>query len=138
MKWHGSDLEQQSGGGGQKRNDHDGTGMPVAGGHSLLQALGNADQVGLSGQAVEQRQTVGENSRGEGSQQQVFQRGFIRPAIGAQETHQNVSRDGHQLQADKDENHIQPGSHAHHSDDREKNQRIIFAVILLLDFEIAD
>ncbi len=104
---------------------------------SRTRPLADAQQVGASGQAVEQRQAVGKDAGGECAQQQILQRGFVGAAVATQESDQDVGRDRHQLQADEDQDDVEAGGHAHHADDGEQHQRVELAVILVLDLEIA-
>ena len=50
---------------------------------------------------------------------------------------QHVGGDGHQFEADEDENDIEAGGHAHHAGDRKQHQRVVLAVIFVLGFEVA-
>ncbi len=94
-------------------------------------------QVGAAGQAVEQRQTIGEDPGGERAQQQILQRRFVGALVAPQEADQHVGRDGHQLQADEQQHDVVAGGHAHHADHREQQQRVELAVVLVLDFQVA-
>ncbi len=95
MEGDGGYLEQQAGDGRDQRND----------GHWLIlrvedavhQFLMNHREVRASRQAVEQRESVGEDAGGERAEQQVFQRGFVGAAVAAQESYENVGGDGHQF-----------------------------------------
>ncbi len=82
-----------------------------------IRRQGGADhqQVRAAGQTVNQRKTVGKNAGGKRAQQQVFQRGFIRPAVAAQKSHQHVGGNRHHFQADEDQHNVEAGGHAHHA-----------------------
>ena len=105
-------------------------------GREANQAAPDPQQAGASGEAVEQGQAVGKDAGGECAKQQIFQCRFIGAAVGAEESDQNIGGNGHQLEADKDQDYIEAGSHAHHAYDGKQEQSIKFAVILSFDFEI--
>src|SRR6202040_1350218 len=88
MEWDGGDFEEDAGGdGGDGQEDED-----VAAGKHLV-ALGEADrdyvEVRGAGDAVENRETVGENAGAERAHQQVFHGGFVGAAFAAEEAGEN-------------------------------------------------
>ena len=137
VKRDGGDFEEQADRGGQQGDDRDRVNVIGMGGRQADQAAPDPQQAGASGQAVEQGQAIGKYAGGECAQQQIFQRGFIRPAVGAQESDQHVGGNRHQFQADEDQHDVEAGGHAHHAHDRKQEQRIELAVVFVFDLEIA-
>ena len=56
----------------------------------------------------------------------------------SQEADQHVGRDGHQFEANEDEDNVEARGHAHHAGDRKQHEGVIFAVIFVLSFQVAD
>ncbi len=94
--------------------------------------------IGHRADAVEQREAVGQQAGAERAQQQIFHGGFVGAALAAQEARQNVEADGHGLQAQELDDQVVAGGHEHHADRGEKQQRVVFAVMLVFDLQVAD
>ena len=146
---HQRDLEEQAGGdGGDRQEDEDLAGAV----HSLLergaqhveigarQHQGHAHRpanVGHRADAVEQREAVGQQAGAERAQQQILHGGFVGAALAAQEARQDVEADGHGLEAQELDDQVVAGGHEHHADGGEQQQRVVFAVMLVFDLQVA-
>ncbi len=67
MKRHGGDLEEQAGGDGDQREQHERIGRLA-----VNQLVGDDDYVGGGGHSVEQRESVGQNAGAERAEKQIF------------------------------------------------------------------
>ena len=106
-------------------------------GEDLREAVADVAQVRAVGKAVQQRQAVGKDAGRKRAQQKIFQSGFVGAAVAAQKSDEHIGGNRHQLQADEDEHDVETGGHAHHADDREQHQSVIFAVIFMLGLHVA-
>ncbi len=94
-------------------------------------------EVGRGADSVQNRKAVGQNRRAECAQQQVFHRAFVRTPIAPQEARQHVEAEGHRFQAQEFNDQVVARGHEHHADGGKQDQRVIFAVIFVLDLQIA-
>src|SRR5262249_2303928 len=84
----------------------------------------------------DKRKAVGENARAESAEQNVFHGSFIRTLLPAQESSENIKTECHGLEAQEHHNEISAGSHEHHADAGEQQQRVVLAFLFLFDFEV--
>src|SRR5271157_26604 len=135
VKRHRGDLEEKAGKGGEQR-DHQNR-FVLAPLQKIEQAIADVPEVGAAGQAVEKGEAVGEDAGGERPEQEVFQRRLVGAAVAAEESDEHVGGDGHQLQANENQDNVETGGHAHHADYGKQHQGVILAVVFIFDFEIA-
>src|SRR5689334_17228878 len=98
--------------------------------------VGGAGLIGPGGgSTVNQSNAVKEKCRGERSENEVLQRGFIRTRVSTTKTSQHVGRDRENLQSEKDYDEVASRSHQHHATRREQEQRMKLSGGQILDVD---
>ena len=81
---------------------------------------------------------VGKNAAAEGTEQDVFHRGFVGALVTPQEAGHDVKTKGHGFQTEEQNNEVVAGGHEHHADARKEKQGIILAFLLVLQIQVTD
>jgi hypothetical protein len=87
--------------------------------------------------AVDERDPVEDESRREGAEQEVLERGLDRPGPVTQEARKDVEGDREQLETHEDHEEVLAPRHGHHPGDREHQQPVVLPVAGLLALQVA-
>ena len=118
---HRRDLEQEAA--GQQRDPHGGRRR----GLSATEDAGERREVERPGRAVDQRQPVEQDPRGQRSEHEVLRGGLVRLDLAAEVPGEDVRRERHQLEPDVDHREVDARGHRHHADGGEHDQGEVLA-----------
>src|SRR5579863_1440003 len=132
---HSGDLEKNAGSNGREREERQKiASRPI---HIAFgNARGNYLEIRRARDSVQNRKAVGEDARAERAHQEIFHRGFVRAAVAAQESREDVEAERHGFKPYKQDDEIVAAGEEHHAHSGEEHQRVILAVLLLLDFHV--
>ena len=88
--------------------------------------LGDEYEIGRSGGAINKGDPQEQKTGGEGPDQKIFEGRLDRRAPRSVKTGQDIDRDRHHFEPDKNQNQVGTGRHAPHPENGKKNQGIIF------------
>ena len=132
MKRGRGDFEEQPRGNGDDGEQHQNVIRPAAR-ECHLDVL----KIGGTGHAVHQRKSVSQDAGAECSEKQVLERGLVGALLAPQKADQNVKRERHGFEAEKKHDEVGARGQEHHAHQREHDQRVVFAVMFVLDFQVA-
>ncbi len=103
---------------------------------SRLEGGLNVADVGRSGQTIKYREAIGEDPGAKGTEQDVFESGFVGTLFATQETGEDVEAESHGLEAEKLNDQVDAGSHEHHPNASEEKKRVVLAFLFVFDLQI--
>ena len=114
---HGRDLEEQAG-----KNEHHADDQPGRCRRRRGQQLGELREIHRAGEAVDQRDAIQQQARGERAEDEILQPGLGRAQLVAREGGQHVERQRLQFEPEIQRHHVGRRDHQHHADDGEQHQ----------------
>jgi hypothetical protein len=101
------------------------------------EALGDAGEVGVAGDDVEQRGAHEEERGGEGAEEEVLEGGLGGAGVAAAEAGHRVDAERHGLEAQEEHEHVVGAGEQHRAGGRERDEGVVLAAVDLVLGEVA-
>src|SRR6202034_2000018 len=96
----------------------------------------NRGQVRRASQSIQNRKSIRQNAGAERAHQHVLHRRFVRAPVAPQKSAQHIKTQRHRLQAQEQHHQIVAARQEHHPHGGKQHQRVIFAVLLVLNLHV--